>query len=437
MPHQPLPLKYRPQILAELVGQGWIRATLENALRQEAIAPAYLFCGPRGAGKTSTARILAKSLNCANSSTPTVTPCNQCSECRAIDRGSSLDVSEIDAASHNGVDDARLLVETSSFAPARSRYRIFILDEIQCLTGQAQNALLKCLEEPPSRTIFILCTTAAHKVLPTVASRCQIFPFRAHPIATVIARLHSVAQAEGIVVEPEALSAIARAAQGSLRDALQLLSQLQLLDGTVTVERVAQVSGSIRASQLRSLVAHLAQGNCLATLKEVQTLVDSGKDPKFVLDSLLQVYRDLLLVKTAPDAKELISSAISYQKLRSLGRLMDREQIGEGLNRLYETRSQLDHSSNAATWLEVCLLRLSQSSSSGLDSVWAEAVSLAKPNSQKLLDQANLIALNSKRAVLAADPKSVRRLLRHRSSLERLLSKVLGRNVTVEVKESA
>ncbi|MEG4602605.1 DNA polymerase III subunit gamma/tau, partial [Microcoleus sp. F6_B3] len=177
--YQPLHLKYRPKNLQELVGQDTIKTTLTNAITSDKIAQAYLFTGPRGTGKTSTARILAKSLNCLNSKKPTATPCGECSSCKTIDSCSSLDVTEIDAASHNGVDDARELIQHSNFAPAMSRYRIWILDECHQLSTSAQNALLKCLEEPPAHVVFILCTTEAHKVLPTIISRCQTFNFRA------------------------------------------------------------------------------------------------------------------------------------------------------------------------------------------------------------------------------------------------------------------
>ncbi len=174
-----LHLKYRPQTLAELVGQNYIQIALNNAVKNQQIAPAYLFTGVRGTGKTSTARILAKSLNCQKNPHPTTTPCGKCASCRSIAQSTHLDVTEIDAASHNGVDDARELIQLCNFAPTQSRYRIFIVDECHQLTTASQNCLLKAIEEPPSHVVFILCTTELHKVLPTIISRCQTFNFKA------------------------------------------------------------------------------------------------------------------------------------------------------------------------------------------------------------------------------------------------------------------
>ncbi|MEG4469352.1 DNA polymerase III subunit gamma/tau, partial [Microcoleus sp. AT9_B5] len=221
-----LPQKYRPRSLSELAGQEYIQRTLSNAVKTNKIAPAYLFAGERGTGKTSTARILAKSLNCTSADKPTVKPCGKCQSCRSIEKGSSLDVAEIDAASHNGVDDARALIERSHFAPVISRYRVFILDEVHCLSSQAFNALLKCLEEPPHHVVFILCTTEQHKVLPTINSRCQTFLFRSLPIPAIVKQLTMVAQKESIAIAEAAKIAIARAANGGMRDALQCAIRL-------------------------------------------------------------------------------------------------------------------------------------------------------------------------------------------------------------------
>jgi DNA polymerase III subunit gamma/tau len=245
-----LHLAYRPKTLEDLVGQPYIKVTLTNAITNRQIAPAYLFTGPRGTGKTSTARIFAKSLNCLESKKPTVNPCGQCQSCRSIESSNSLDVSEIDAASHNGVDDARELVERSSFAPVAGRYRIFILDEVHCLSNQAFNALLKCIEEPPAHVVFVLCTTEAHKVLPTITSRTQRFEFRALSTGTITTQLRKVADTEEIAIGDDALSAIARIVNGGLRDALQLLSQVRLLGEGVTANQVIEMAGGTTESEL-------------------------------------------------------------------------------------------------------------------------------------------------------------------------------------------
>jgi DNA polymerase-3 subunit gamma/tau len=273
-----------------LAGQPLIQTSLTNAIRQQQIAPAYLFAGPRGTGKTSTARIFAKSLNCLASQRPTANPCGGCQSCQSIERGSSLDVSEIDAASHNGVDDARQLIEHSNFAPVISRYRLFILDEVHCLSNQAFNALLKVIEEPPPRVAFILCTTEAHKVLPTIASRCQTFNFRALSLTTMVKQLRCVAEAEAIDISEEALSAIARTANGGLRDALQLLSQLGLLGERIVPAHVVEASGGIHPEELAGLLGHLRDAKPIEVLKASRSLLDSGKTPQLILSSLLACY---------------------------------------------------------------------------------------------------------------------------------------------------
>jgi DNA polymerase-3 subunit gamma/tau len=206
MPTIALHQKYRPKILAELVGQPYVQKALTNAIDRMHISPAYLFTGSRGTGKTSTARIFAKSLNCLSFDGLTDEPCGTCQSCRSIETSNSLDVSEIDAASNNGVDDARALIERSSLAPVQGRYRIFILDEAHQLTTQSQNALLKCIEEPPPHVVFILCTTEVHKVLPTIVSRCQVFHFRALSIQTIAQHLQDVTEAEAIATALETSS---------------------------------------------------------------------------------------------------------------------------------------------------------------------------------------------------------------------------------------
>lgn len=227
--YEPLHQKYRPQTFAQLIGQEAIATTLTQALTLQRIAPAYLFTGERGTGKTSSARILAKSLNCLSSKAPTPDPCGNCESCQSIARGISLDVIQIDAASNNGVEQIRELVERAQFATLQARYKVFILDEAHMITAAGNNALLKTLEEPPQGVVFILATTDPNRILPTVISRCQRYDFRCIPLETMVKHLSIIAKAEDIGISPDALRLVAQLSQGGLRDAQSLLDQLTLM----------------------------------------------------------------------------------------------------------------------------------------------------------------------------------------------------------------
>jgi DNA polymerase-3 subunit gamma/tau len=432
--NQALHLKYRPQTLSDLVGQVTIGTTLTNAITTQHIAPAYLFTGPRGTGKTSTARILAKSLNCLESDSPTPTPCGQCLSCRGIEKSTSLDVSEIDAASHNGVDDARELIEHSSFAPAQGRYRIFILDECHQLTSASQNALLKVIEEPPSRCVFILCTTEPHKVLPTITSRCQTFNFKALSVGTIVEHLGTVAETEGIEIIIEGLTMIARTVDGGLRDGLQLLSQLSLLGETITPTQVMDVSGGVSPEDLANLLSQICRGDTLGTLQTARRLIDSGKAPKLILSSLLQVYRDLLLVKSVAQCQSLLTSCVGYRELRGIAKQIDFDTLHSAFNQLQRSEGQLRTTPNAATWLEVCLLNLvpaQDNSGQNLQDTWARVIETAKPANRKLLAQAELVQLNDNQVTLAIAPKYLKKFHKYSQTVERIIAKALNQSLSV------
>lgn len=479
--HTTLPLKYRPQILADLVGQETIATTLRNAIGTSKIAPAYLFTGSRGTGKTSTARILAKSLNCSSSNTPTVSPCGKCQSCRSIEKGTSIDVSEIDAASHNGVDDARELIERSNFAPAMGRYRIFILDECHCLSQQAFNALLKCLEEPPPKTVFILCTTEEHKVLTTVTSRCQVFNFRNLAVATIVNRLQEVAQKEDIQIAQEALTAIAREAEGGLRNALQMLDQLSLVGCKITKSHVLELSGSINESDLVSIITALKAGDAMSLLKLSRELIDNGKTPKVLLTSLLQIYRDLLLAVTIPNCEGLTTSAVSYSNLQSISFSWDYDDLETGFEQLRTSEFQLKSSVNPSLWLEVCLLGLITSKPStdrsiqngtapkdsrrignGTDAskgkkqktnhdspkahmtltsslnhneIWNKVILNASGKNRELLSKAQLITFEKGTAVLAVPTKYLSLFTKNVSKLQKMLACTTGTNLSLSIEE--
>ncbi|MGA7938144.1 MAG: DNA polymerase III subunit gamma/tau, partial [Kovacikia sp.] len=394
-------------------------------------------------------------------------PCGTCRSCRSIETSNSLDVSEIDAASNNGVDDARALIERSSFAPVVGRYRVFLLDESHMLTTQSQNTLLKCIEEPPPHVVFILCTTEVHKVLPTIVSRCQVFQFRALSLQTIAQHLQEIADAEAIAVSDDALMAIARFAEGGLRDALQLLGQVSLLGETVTANHVIEMTGGVTATDLLIVLEAIATNDTFQLLQSARTLVDSGKTPKLILSSLLQTYRDLLILKAAPQATDLLTSPVNYSQLKAIlfqrrsanATHWDFDTFNQSLAQLQKAESYLRNTTNAAVWLETCLLNLmpmlrsipfsspdvkqalgknghsrkaiSESSlattvhkPTDLATLWQKVVASAKPGTQKLLTQARLTKLQGTKAILEVAPTSFAKFEANQQAIARMLQRV-------------
>ena len=358
-PYEPLHHKYRPQRFADLVGQGAIATTLTQALLKGRIAPAYLFCGPRGTGKTSSARILAKSLNCLNSSRPTPHPCGHCEVCRQVVSGNSLDVIEIDAASHTGVDNIRELIEKAQFAPVQCRYKVYVIDECHMLSVSAFNALLKTLEEPPPRVVFILATTDPQRVLPTIISRCQRFDFRRIPRQEMVAHLQSIARKEQIDIEPAALTLVAQLSQGCLRDAQSLLDQLSLFPGRITVEHVWQITGAVPEQDLKQLLEVIARRDAVAILEQTTRLLEKGRDPLTILQNLTNLYRDLLLAKTVPERQDLAALTVeTWQTLIALAEAWSVEEILQAQQHLRTCENQIKQSDQPRLWLEISLLGL-------------------------------------------------------------------------------
>lgn len=298
--HLVLARKWRPQRFEDVVGQEHVTRTLKNALTQGRIHHAYLFVGSRGIGKTTTARILARALNCLSAPGPTPEPCGTCENCVSIAQGSNMDVLEIDGASNRGIDDAREIRENVRLVPAHGRYKVYIIDEVHQLTREAFNALLKTLEEPPAHAVFILATTEPQKVPATIISRCQRFDFRRVALDDVVSLLKKIVAAEGYQATPEALYAIAQAAEGGVRDAESILDELiSYSDGVITLSEVHDLLGLVDWSVLHRLAERLCARDVLGLLQLVEEVVASGKDLTEFLTSVLRYFRSLLVLKTA------------------------------------------------------------------------------------------------------------------------------------------
>jgi DNA polymerase-3 subunit gamma/tau len=307
--------KWRSQTLSEVIGQESVTQTLRNALSSGRISHAYLFCGPRGTGKTSTARILAKAVNCLTTGGKGE-PCNTCEMCRAITEGSALDVIEIDAASNTSVDDVRSLREKVNYSPAQARYKVYIIDEFHMLSGSASNALLKTLEEPPPHVIFILATTEVHKILPTIMSRCQRFDFRRISQVDIMKKLASICQAESITIASESLRLIARNATGSMRDALNLLERLITYYGNdVSFPQVQELLGITGDARVRELVQHIMNDDTRAAIATINNVNSDGLDLRHFKRELVEYLRCLLLIKTgSQDAVDMTADDMTVLK---------------------------------------------------------------------------------------------------------------------------
>ncbi len=320
--YQVLARTYRPGTFTEVVGQEAVARTLTNAIKSGRVAHAYMFCGPRGVGKTSMARILARALNCLSHDAPTTEPCGECDLCVAAARGDDLDVFEMDAASHRKVDDARNLIGNVSFHPARTRFKVYIVDEVHMLTTEAFNALLKTLEEPPPHVKFIFATTDPQKVPATILSRCQRFDFRPVPAASIAETLARIAESEGMTADDQALVAISRAAAGGLRDALSLLEQLATLGGggsgggDVRLEDLHALLGTVSAELMIGLWSAVASGDVATALERTSALLDAGTDPGELLRQAMRHAHDLLLVKVqGPQAAGVVADRVARQAL--------------------------------------------------------------------------------------------------------------------------
>jgi len=357
--HKPFHQKYRPNNLDELVGQKFISTTLKQALLSKKIAPAYLFNGPRGTGKTSSARIFAKSLNCLSFDQPTVNPCGKCELCRQITDGNALDIIEIDAASNTGVENIREIIERARFSPTQARWKVYVIDECHMLSTAASNALLKTIEEPPSRVVFILATTNPERVLTTIHSRCQKFDFRRISSDDIFHHLCQIANKESIKFQDQALKLISKRSQGGMRDAQSLLDQLSLLPEGITTKNVQNLLGEISEIDLINLVNSLIDNNPESLLISCNKLYDAGNEPNQIIIGLLNITRDLLLNSLNNKYSDIYYTSIEFQnELNTLAKSLEKTKIIEWHNQLKNVEYQIKTSDNPRLWLEVHLTSL-------------------------------------------------------------------------------
>jgi DNA polymerase-3 subunit gamma/tau len=358
--YQVLARRYRPQSFKEVLGQDAIVTTLKNAIKRNSLAHAYLFCGARGTGKTTLARVFAKALNCQNP-TADQEPCNHCSSCKEITSGgNSLDVLEIDGASHRGIDDIRRINETVGYATASGKYKIYIIDEVHMLTKEAFNALLKTLEEPPPKVLFFFATTEPHKVLPTIMSRCQRFNLNRIPLQDIIGKLRLIAQELQVPVQEDALYLLATRADGGLRDAESLFDQiLAFHEGEVTAESVAAILGMMPRDSFFELDRAGKEANLAVAFEIADRVFSQGKDVTHFVESLTEHFRNLLMLKlTGVKVSSLSVSSADREKYEASAKMYSQEQCLSILDFLIESQQQNRFSAMGRVGLETILLRI-------------------------------------------------------------------------------
>ena len=393
--------QWRPQDFDALVGQKAVKTTLKNALASGKIAHAYLFSGPRGTGKTSMARILAKALNCEQG--PTAEPCGQCGNCQRIVQGTSLDVIEIDAASNTSVDNIRDLREQVAFTPAESRYKVYIIDEVHMLSTGAFNALLKTLEEPPSYVIFILATTDPQKVPATIQSRCQRFEFRRVTVDEIAEHLAMVAAGSGIEADSDALRLIAIQAEGGMRDALSLLDQCGVMAKRVTVATVREVLGIVGREALHELTEAIGLRQLPQALATLNLLLEQGKDVKQVLTELIEYLRALVLYLAVPDYEEIYLTD-TKEALAELAPLFGRDRLLAAEERLHSAIQELRGSMRPRITAELCLLDLCRVEGSTLAALSARIEQLERQLAGGVMPVYQQAPVNAQPAVAVQQP---------------------------------
>src|SRR5256714_348840 len=362
-PYRVLARKYRPQTFAELIGQDAMVQTLANAIARGRIAHAFLLTGVRGVGKTSTARLIAKALNCIGpdgQGGPTITPCNVCEPCRAISEGRHIDVIEMDAASHTGIDDVREIIDAVRYASVSARYKIYIIDEVHMLSKSSFNALLKTLEEPPEHVKFILATTEPEKLLPTILSRCQRYDFRNIPTREIAAHLASICKQEKIKADDDALLLVAKAGAGSMRDSLSLLDRLLSLgEKQLTVEIIESLLGLPKSQVLFDLADAIGRGDVKATLAQTDCIIQAGLSVDSFLSSLVDHLRNLLVLCACGGDSDMVEvPGLSGKDLAAQAQRFDAVTLSQDIAILEELRRQVRQSSAGRALLDAKLVRL-------------------------------------------------------------------------------
>ena len=357
----PLFRKYRPQSFKDVIGQEFTVKALENAIKLNKIANAYLFCGPRGTGKTSSARIFAKSLNCMEG--PTVTPCQKCRSCLDVTNASGLDVIEIDAATNRGIDDAKELINKVQYAPMNGKYKIFIIDEVHMLSKEAFNALLKTFEEPPKNVIFILATTEPHKVIETIVSRCQRFDFRRITIDDIVKRLREISDIEKINIDDEALYTIAKNVSGGMRDSLALLDQASVLgtEKKITKETIEDLIGKITFDVLHNLIFDILSRDIEKAVQDVEKIYEKGSEPRNFIENFIEFLKNIILIlssKNDDEAKNLTLIDIDNIKKVKNEPLFNQTKIIKILDKIVEYYKEIKISTNPYLWAELAVINV-------------------------------------------------------------------------------